>query len=147
DCGHKRNEIGGCTALACHIRTRPTDVNAKVAALYPPGRRESLLEGANPCQRFLVVLRKPHQNADPPHAPVLLRPRRQRPSGCASDERDEFSPSHGFPPAEAPGALRLSHPRAMSVAKQQFGRRRSPIAIATIHRWFFGRSVGRPRTA
>ena len=34
-----------------------------------------------------------HEHADVPHALALLRTR-QRPRGCAADERDELAPSH-----------------------------------------------------
>jgi hypothetical protein len=57
----------------------------------------------------------------------VLRGSRKTSRRCALDERNEFSPLHGCPPAEASGKLRLSHAGAMSVAKQQIWRAMSQI--------------------
>jgi hypothetical protein len=51
-----------------------------------------LLEGCHAGLRFRVVRHIRHQHADPPHPVRLLRPRRERPSSRAAEQRYELAP-------------------------------------------------------
>jgi hypothetical protein len=55
---------------------------------------QSLHECRKPGLSFRVVRGHVHEHADAPHAFALLRPRRERPSRRAADERDERTSVH-----------------------------------------------------
>src|SRR5262249_14396833 len=45
---------------------------------------------------FPIILRKCHQDSDPPHSLALLRAHRERPRRRAAEERDERAPLHSI---------------------------------------------------
>jgi hypothetical protein len=93
---HPVNDAGG-----------PTNVHVQVAAIGPTQLRKSLRKPGEVgfCLRIVFIER--YQNADPPHATGLLRPRRQRPRRRAPDNRDELAPPHIRSQAQGAALYRL----------------------------------------
>ena len=84
---------------------------------------QSLHECRKPGLSFRVVRGHVHEHADAPHALALLRPRRERPSRRAADERDERTSVHSITSsarAESPGGT--SSPGVLAVFGYQEGR-------------------------
>src|SRR5262249_50670711 len=75
----------------------PTVLNCDGAALDPAEFAQPPNKCVNP--RALACSRPPAEPADR----RLLRPRRQRPSGRAAEERDELASSHSAPRRRAVG--------------------------------------------
>jgi hypothetical protein len=81
-------------------RSYPIDViagpprdNPHVAAIGPTQARKRLSEPRDASLRPGIVFLVRHEHADPPHAPALLRTRRDRPSRRAAECGDEVAPS------------------------------------------------------
>jgi hypothetical protein len=77
-----------------YVAGGPTNVHAQVAAIGPTQLRKSLREPGEVGLCLRIVFIERHQNADPPHAAGLLRPRRERPCRYAAKPGDELPPSH-----------------------------------------------------
>src|SRR5262245_1962418 len=74
-------------------------VDSHIAADDPARLRQRLLECSDPGLIVRIVRARGQQRADAPHAPALLRPRRERPRRRrAAEQRDELAPPHVEPP-------------------------------------------------
>ena len=62
----------------------PPRVHLNVAAISPTQVRKRLRERRNARLIHGIVFVTPYEHADAPHALRLLRPRSERPSGCAA---------------------------------------------------------------
>jgi hypothetical protein len=97
----------------------PANVDADVAALRPA----KLLQPLSKCRELRlshgIALGGVHQHADAPHAPRLLRARRERPGDRrAAEERDELAPPHSITSsARSRIDIGISTPSALAVLR------------------------------
>jgi hypothetical protein len=69
-------------------------LDSDIAVLGPAERLETLAKCNDPSQHFGIILSVWMQKCDAPHAPAVLRARRQRPRRRAAEQRHELAPSH-----------------------------------------------------
>src|SRR5262249_22477897 len=75
------------------VARTPLDINLNIGVDSPAEFLESLPEPCSPELSFPIVLGVKHQHANPPHAPRLLRARRERPRNRrAANKSEEFPP-------------------------------------------------------
>jgi hypothetical protein len=83
------------------VATGPTIVDPSTVVISPTSILKLLCNCPSALEPFRVASREPHQDADPPHAARLLRPRRERPCSRTADKRNELaSPHWPFPQAK-----------------------------------------------
>src|SRR5262249_19352806 len=93
----KFDKVRGCGANEVHVVAGPAFVELRVDAGGPSAFSQLLAKGAHARLRFRVCRRERHQYADPAHACVLLRTRRERPRGRRGAEQgDELAPPHSI---------------------------------------------------
>src|SRR5262245_10496964 len=94
--GHDRvrretQQLRGGGMYPTAVARTPLDINLNISVDSPTEFLESLPEPCSPELSFPIVLRVKHQHANPPHAPRLLRARRERPRNHrATNKSDEF---------------------------------------------------------
>src|SRR5262249_42442502 len=117
----------------------------QVAAIAPTHVRKRSLERKDARPHHAIVFLKRHEQADAPHAAVLLRGRRERPRRRAAERSDEFAPSkanrHPALPCEETHEGRIARYQRSVVGsgERAFGppydsRRTRPIAGAPCRR-------------
>jgi hypothetical protein len=85
-------EAAFCEGLyLIRISGAPVKFNPKFAAIRPPQLRERIPECRRVRLHSRIALRIANQHTDPPYLLGLLRPRRERPRGCAAEQRDEIA--------------------------------------------------------
>src|SRR5215472_17589388 len=81
---------------ACSVGASRAIVDLQVAALAPALFLHPLPECRHASYHFRIVCGQAAEHADPPHALALLRTCRERPRGCAAEQRDEVAPFHSI---------------------------------------------------
>src|SRR5262249_49224521 len=94
DVGSQADQLLRECSYPIDVITAPPKVRPHVTAIGPTQARKRLSERGNETLSQGIVLVARHEQADPPHAVVLLRACRERPSCRAAEERDELSASH-----------------------------------------------------
>src|SRR5262249_42242026 len=72
----------------------PAGVDPHIAANTPAHFLQALVERRKSIVAFWIIHGAVHKHADPPHPLGLLRARRERPRGCAAEQRDELAAPH-----------------------------------------------------
>src|SRR5262249_42351853 len=102
-----RNQFCCVSASVVTVPCRRAGVDLHVA----PNRPTRLLQPLRKCSKADLIQRitrgKTQKHADPPHAPALLRARRERPRGCrAAEQCDELASFHcPMPPVLPTGRI------------------------------------------
>src|SRR5262249_37584644 len=81
------------------------DIDPKILTFVPAEALKHLSHGRNTVGRIRVLLSGRKQDTDAPHPLALLRARRDRPSCCRAEERDELAPSHSITSSAATSNL------------------------------------------
>src|SRR5262245_52354361 len=76
------------------VARTPLDINLNIGVDRPAEFLESLPEPCSAELSFSIVFGVKHQHANPPHAPRLLRARRERPRNCRATNKSEELPPH-----------------------------------------------------
>jgi len=104
------------------IGCRPANIDPHVAAHHPIQLPQSLQERSNARLPYRVIRRRTDQYADPSHALVLLRARRERPSRRAGEQRDERAARHSITSSARANSLSgTSRPSALAVLNPNQG--------------------------
>jgi hypothetical protein len=94
DVGLERSQRLRGGLQAARIAGTPAIFDADIAAVDPSERRQRLLECRRAGSISRIAFRLAHQHCDD-NAPLLLRPRRERPrKRRAAEQRDELAASH-----------------------------------------------------
>src|SRR5262249_54940560 len=112
---------------------------ANSAACLPSGPTQLpqlMQQCRNPSLRYRTILIRRHMHADAPHPLALLRPRRERPSRRAAEQRDELATFHSITSsAVASSVCGTSRPSAFAALRL--------IANSNLVGCTTGRSAGR----
>src|SRR5262245_65140895 len=85
-----RREFSDVIGIAC----APAVVDLHIPADGPAQLLQSLMESREACLTFRIIGGEVHEHADAPYPLALLRARRKRPHGRATEQRDELAPFH-----------------------------------------------------
>jgi hypothetical protein len=86
--GRRGHKLSSERADAIGIGAGPAIIDTKIATLAPAALLEPFPQSRHSAPRLRVGLGTTHQRADPAHAPVLLRPRGERPGRSTAKQRD-----------------------------------------------------------
>src|SRR5262249_4799785 len=101
ECDQPRRVLPKQFNIAC----APTSVDPNVAAIRPSQLLQSTHKRRQADRRFRVVPGQVHEHADAAHPLALLRARRERPSGCAAEQRYETAPLHSITSSAATSSV------------------------------------------
>src|SRR5262249_40360785 len=133
----ERSQFHRISANAVAIACAPAIIDLRVAADRPAQLRKLLRKRRDPGQRCRIVRSQARKYANPPDALARLRTRDARPCRrAATEQRDEFAPSHELPSAKAhnlaPSVHRSEIFSVMSLPRQERPRGQvSAINLAT----------------
>src|SRR5262245_5799186 len=112
------DEFAGIEAGAIGIAASPTKLHPHVTAVAPSQLLQPLLQGSDATLPLGVVLGEEGEHADPARLVRLLRARRERPRGCAAEQRDELAALHSITSsARASTVAGTSRPSALAVLR------------------------------
>src|SRR5262249_53147734 len=93
------------------------NIDAEIAAFRPPEAIEPLTNGGDARLHFGIRFGPTYQNSNPSEEiALLMRARRERPRGCAAEQRDELAPPHSITSsASCCSCTGTSRPRDLAV--------------------------------
>src|SRR5262249_32678833 len=92
----ERHQFGRIFASVVGIAFRPASVDPNVATDHPAQLLQLLQERTDASLIFRIIGGCSLDDADPPHALGLLRPRRERPCRRTAEQRDERAAPHSI---------------------------------------------------
>src|SRR5262249_52560414 len=114
----QRHQFGGVFAGIVNIASAPAVLDLDVVPDSPAQLLQSLQECRVAGLRLRIVRGVRHEHADAPHPLALLRPRRERPRGCASKQPDERAALHSITSSARASSLSgIWRPSALAVLR------------------------------
>src|SRR5262249_15534004 len=104
--------------IVLEVAAAPAVVDAHISPDDPAQFAEPLQERCIAGLSFGIVRHPGHKHADAPNTLRLLRPRREWPSGCAAEQRDDLAAVHSITSsARASSVAGTSRPSARAVTR------------------------------
>src|SRR5262249_35025966 len=112
------DQFRGDHMIVLEVTAAPAVVDAHISPDDPAQFAEPLQERCIAGLSFGIVRHPGHKHADAPNTLRLLRPRREWPSGCAAEQRDELAALHSITSsARASNVGGISSPSALAVPR------------------------------